>query len=74
MARQQRCALHLCSPFQRLGDWVAIQSDSGDPAMWGQIDRLLNMTAERIREMGGSVEMADVGTHQVNTGRNISST
>ncbi|XP_046872284.1 beta-Ala-His dipeptidase-like [Hypomesus transpacificus] len=56
---------------QRLGDWVAIQSDSGDPAMWGQIDRLLNMTAERIREMGGSVEMADVGTHQLPSGQTV---
>uniref|UniRef100_A0A4W5R7R2 Peptidase M20 dimerisation domain-containing protein n=1 Tax=Hucho hucho TaxID=62062 RepID=A0A4W5R7R2_9TELE len=54
-----QCSLH------RLKEWVAVQSDSGDHTKWGEVERILNMTAVRIQEMGGTVEFADVGTHQV---------
>ncbi|KAM4633897.1 beta-Ala-His dipeptidase-like [Polymixia lowei] len=57
--------------IQRLGEWVAVQSESGDPDKWGEIEKMLNMTAERIREMGGHVELADVGTQQLASGETV---
>ncbi|KAG7469952.1 hypothetical protein MATL_G00134320 [Megalops atlanticus] len=56
---------------QRLGEWVAIQSDSSDPAMWREVKRLLNVTAQKIQEMGGRVEFADVGTQQLASGETV---
>nr|XP_046158609.1 poliovirus receptor-like isoform X1 [Oncorhynchus gorbuscha] len=50
---------------QRLREWVAVQSGSGDHTKWGEVERILNMTAVTIQEMGGTVDFADVGTHQV---------
>uniref|UniRef100_A0A8K9WQF9 Peptidase M20 dimerisation domain-containing protein n=1 Tax=Oncorhynchus mykiss TaxID=8022 RepID=A0A8K9WQF9_ONCMY len=44
---------------QRLKEWVAVQSDSGDHTKWGEVESILNMTAVRIQEMGGTVEFAD---------------
>ena len=44
---------------------MAVESDSSNPDKWGEIDKMLNMTAERLRELGASVELADVGTQQV---------
>ncbi|XP_078143337.1 cytosolic non-specific dipeptidase-like [Centroberyx gerrardi] len=54
--------------IQRLAEWVAVQSESADPAKWGEVEKMLNMTAERIRGMGGSVELADVGPQQLASG------
>uniref|UniRef100_A0A668AAP8 Carnosine dipeptidase 1 n=1 Tax=Myripristis murdjan TaxID=586833 RepID=A0A668AAP8_9TELE len=52
----------------RLAEWVAVQSESSDPAKWIEVEKMLNITAQRIREMGGSVELADVGTQQLSSG------
>ncbi|KAM6967812.1 beta-Ala-His dipeptidase-like [Aplochiton taeniatus] len=57
--------------IQRLQQWVAIPSDSGDPAKWFEIQKMLDITAEKIRQMGGSVELADVGAHQLPSGETI---
>ncbi|XP_029928322.1 beta-Ala-His dipeptidase [Myripristis murdjan] len=54
--------------IQRLAEWVAVQSESSDPAKWIEVEKMLNITAQRIREMGGSVELADVGTQQLSSG------
>ncbi|XP_029592377.1 beta-Ala-His dipeptidase-like, partial [Salmo trutta] len=56
---------------QRLKEWVAVQSNSGDHTKWGEVERILNMTAVRIQEMGGTVEFADVGTHQLPSGETV---
>uniref|UniRef100_A0A8C7M3B3 Peptidase M20 dimerisation domain-containing protein n=1 Tax=Oncorhynchus mykiss TaxID=8022 RepID=A0A8C7M3B3_ONCMY len=55
-----------------LREWVAVQSDSGDHTKWGEVERILNMTAVRIQEMGGTVDIADVGTHQLPSGETVS--
>ncbi|KAJ8005383.1 hypothetical protein DPEC_G00146050 [Dallia pectoralis] len=57
---------------QRLKEWVAIKSDSGDHTKWGQVETMLNMTAELIQKMGGKVELADSGTHQLPSGETVS--
>ncbi|KAJ8411546.1 hypothetical protein AAFF_G00163540 [Aldrovandia affinis] len=57
---------------QRLGEWVAVKSDSSDRALWGEVQTLLNMTADRLREMGAQVELADTGTQQLSSGESVS--
>ncbi|XP_010883469.1 beta-Ala-His dipeptidase [Esox lucius] len=56
---------------QRLKEWVAIKSDSGDHTKWGEVETMLNMAAERIKKMGGKVELADAGTHQLPSGETV---
>uniref|UniRef100_A0A8C8J6M7 Peptidase M20 dimerisation domain-containing protein n=1 Tax=Oncorhynchus tshawytscha TaxID=74940 RepID=A0A8C8J6M7_ONCTS len=56
---------------QRLREWVTVQSNSGDHTKWGEVERILNMTAVRIQEMGGTVDFADVGTHQLPSGETV---
>ncbi|KAJ8288342.1 hypothetical protein COCON_G00010010 [Conger conger] len=56
---------------QRLGEWVAVKSDSSHRVHWGDIHRILNMTADRIKEMGGQVEFADIGTQQLSDGESL---
>ncbi|XP_064197806.1 cytosolic non-specific dipeptidase [Anguilla rostrata] len=56
---------------QRLREWVAIKSDSSDRTLWGETHKILNMTANRIQEMGGQVEFADIGTQKLSNGESV---
>ncbi|KAJ8290926.1 hypothetical protein GJAV_G00019260 [Gymnothorax javanicus] len=56
---------------QTLGEWVAVKSDSSDPALWGEIHSILNMTANKIKELGGQVEFAEIGTQQLPNGESV---
>nr|BAF48785.1 serum carnosinase [Anguilla japonica] len=56
---------------QRLREWVAVKSDSNDHTLWGEIHKILNMTANRIQEMGGQVEFADIGTQKLSNGESV---
>ncbi|XP_020353452.1 beta-Ala-His dipeptidase [Oncorhynchus kisutch] len=56
---------------QRLREWVTVQSNSGDHTKWGEVERILNMTAVRIQEMGGTVDFADIGTQQLPSGETV---
>ncbi|MFT7816297.1 beta-Ala-His dipeptidase-like [Arapaima gigas] len=56
---------------QRLGEWVAVPSDSSQPALWGEVEKVLRMAEDRITAMGGKVEFADVGSHQLPGGESI---
>lgn len=53
-----------CS-FQRLADWVQVQSVSAWPEKRGEIKRMMEMAAEDIKRLGGEVEMVDIGTQKV---------
>ncbi|KPP73489.1 serum carnosinase-like, partial [Scleropages formosus] len=52
------------SILQRLREWVAIPSDSSQPSLWGEVERMLHVAADKITAMGGTVEFADVGSHE----------
>ncbi|KAI1885528.1 hypothetical protein AGOR_G00204710 [Albula goreensis] len=56
---------------QRLGEWVAVKSDSSNQALWGEVRKSLNMTSDRIQAMGGQVEFAEVGTKQLPNGESV---
>lgn len=42
-----------------------MESDSSDVTKRSDLDRMMDMTAEKLRLIGGSVEMIDVGTQAV---------
>ncbi|XP_066572167.1 beta-Ala-His dipeptidase isoform X1 [Amia ocellicauda] len=56
---------------QTLKQWVGIKSDSSDPRTWNEVERILNVTAVKIRDLGGIVEFADVGKQQMPNGESI---
>ncbi|XP_018618344.2 beta-Ala-His dipeptidase-like [Scleropages formosus] len=56
---------------QRLREWVAIPSDSSQPSLWGEVERMLHVAADKITAMGGTVEFADVGSHELPSGASL---
>lgn len=57
----------VCSP-QKLADWVAIQSVSAWPEKRGEIKKMMDVAAADIRQLGGSVELVDIGNQKVGAG------
>ncbi|CAM4524047.1 unnamed protein product [Caretta caretta] len=57
---------------QRLKDWVAIESNSNDPAERHLVTNMMLLAEERIRKLGGTVEMVDLGMHELPNGNKIS--
>ncbi|XP_028673047.1 beta-Ala-His dipeptidase-like isoform X1 [Erpetoichthys calabaricus] len=53
---------------QTLKEWVAIESDSSSSALFGKVMQMVNVTAEKIRSLGGDVELADIGSQQMPDG------
>lgn len=51
--------------FQRLADWVAVQSVSAWPEKRGEIKKMMEIAAKDIEKLGGTVELVDVGTQKV---------
>lgn len=50
---------------QKLADWVAIQSVSAWPEKRGEIRRMMEVAAGDIKQLGGSVELVDIGKQKV---------
>uniref|UniRef100_A0AAY5KIP3 Peptidase M20 dimerisation domain-containing protein n=1 Tax=Esox lucius TaxID=8010 RepID=A0AAY5KIP3_ESOLU len=49
---------------QTLRDWVAVESDSSDVLKRPDCHRMMDMTAEKLRAMGGKVELVDIGVQE----------
>ncbi|KAJ8005382.1 hypothetical protein DPEC_G00146040 [Dallia pectoralis] len=56
---------------QTLRDWVAVESDSSDVSRRPDCQRMMNMTAEKLRAMGGNVELVDIGVQQLSNGQTV---
>lgn len=50
---------------QKLAEWVAIQSVSAWPEKRGDIRRMVEVAAADIKQLGGSVELVDIGKQKV---------
>ncbi|KAG8442263.1 hypothetical protein GDO86_011168 [Hymenochirus boettgeri] len=57
--------------IQRLKDWVAIQSDSSDPRKRQDVNKMMEVTKDFILQLGGTVEMADIGEQRLANGETI---
>ncbi|XP_006121464.1 beta-Ala-His dipeptidase-like [Pelodiscus sinensis] len=57
---------------QRLKDWIAIESDSNDPEKRHLVTNMMLLAEERIRTLGGTVEMVDLGMQELPNGNKIS--
>ena len=51
--------------FQALRDWVAIESDSSNVLKRPDLHRMMEMTAQKLRLMGGAVQLVDIGEQEV---------
>ncbi|EFB24585.1 hypothetical protein PANDA_013727, partial [Ailuropoda melanoleuca] len=56
---------------QKLAEWVAIQSVSAWPEKRGEIRRMLEVAAADIKQLGGSVELVDIGKQKLPDGSEI---
>ncbi|XP_053324331.1 beta-Ala-His dipeptidase-like [Spea bombifrons] len=56
---------------QRLKDWVAVESDSSDPTKRDLVNNMMQITKDFILKLGGSVEMAEVGEQELQSGKKI---
>lgn len=50
---------------QKLAEWVAIQSVSAWPEKRGEIRKMMEVAAADITQLGGSVELVDIGNQKV---------
>ncbi|KTF74685.1 hypothetical protein cypCar_00041399 [Cyprinus carpio] len=57
--------------IETLRQWIAVESDSSDVTKRSDLHRMMDMTAEKLRLIGGSVEMVDVGTQTLPNGSSI---
>ncbi|GAB5579579.1 beta-Ala-His dipeptidase isoform X1 [Prionailurus iriomotensis] len=57
--------------IKKLAEWVAIQSVSAWPEKRGEIRRMLEVAAADIKQLGGSVELADIGKQKLPDGSEI---
>uniref|UniRef100_A0A3P8XHF6 Peptidase M20 dimerisation domain-containing protein n=1 Tax=Esox lucius TaxID=8010 RepID=A0A3P8XHF6_ESOLU len=56
---------------QTLRDWVAVESDSSDVLKRPDCHRMMDMTAEKLRAMGGKVELVDIGVQELPNGQTV---
>ncbi|XP_069813958.1 beta-Ala-His dipeptidase isoform X2 [Dendropsophus ebraccatus] len=56
---------------QSLKDWLAVPSDSSDPQLREELIRMVHMTAERIRNLGATVQLVDMGFETLHGGQRI---
>uniref|UniRef100_A0A672M507 Cytosolic non-specific dipeptidase-like n=1 Tax=Sinocyclocheilus grahami TaxID=75366 RepID=A0A672M507_SINGR len=57
--------------IETLRQWIAVESDSSDVTKRSDLHRMMDMTAEKLRLVGGSVEMVDVGMQALPNGSSI---
>ncbi|XP_078073285.1 cytosolic non-specific dipeptidase-like isoform X3 [Mustelus asterias] len=56
---------------QRLKEWIAIQSESGNPTKREDVIRMMQVVGEMIKHLGGTVELTDVGNEEFADGKII---
>ncbi|XP_063779427.1 beta-Ala-His dipeptidase-like isoform X2 [Pseudophryne corroboree] len=56
---------------QNLKEWVAVPSDSSDPQYRPELIRMVEMTAERIKTLGASVQLVDMGFERLYDGQQV---
>lgn len=56
---------------KKLAEWVAIQSVSAWPEKRGEIRRMMEVAAADIKQLGGSVQLVDIGTQKLPDGSEI---
>ncbi|KAM4688465.1 beta-Ala-His dipeptidase-like [Discoglossus pictus] len=56
---------------QDLKEWLAVPSDSSDPLLREELTRMVNITAERVRALGATVDLIDMGTETLSDGQII---
>ncbi|XP_021097814.1 cytosolic non-specific dipeptidase isoform X2 [Heterocephalus glaber] len=57
--------------IKKLAKWVAIQSVSAWPEKRGEIRRMMEVAAADIQQLGGSVELVDIGKQKLPDGSEI---
>lgn len=57
--------------IKKLAEWVAIQSVSAWPEKRGEIRRMMEVAAADIKQLGGSVELVDIGNQKLPDGSEI---
>lgn len=50
---------------QVLREWVAIESDSSNILRRPDLHRMMELVAEKLRLMGGMVQLVDIGEQEV---------
>ncbi|XP_066480543.1 cytosolic non-specific dipeptidase-like [Tiliqua scincoides] len=53
---------------KRLQDWVAIESDSSDPFKRQELIQMMHIAEERIKQLGGTVDLVELGEQQLSNG------
>ncbi|KAM3873191.1 cytosolic non-specific dipeptidase [Diretmus argenteus] len=56
---------------EALQDWVAVESDSSDVSKRAELHRMMEMTAQKLRLMGGTVELVDIGEQVLPDGQTL---
>uniref|UniRef100_A0A3Q3GAW4 Carnosine dipeptidase 1 n=1 Tax=Labrus bergylta TaxID=56723 RepID=A0A3Q3GAW4_9LABR len=56
---------------EALRDWVAIESDSSNVQKRPELHRMMEMTAQKLRLMGGTVELVDIGEQELPDGQTV---
>nr|XP_057913328.1 cytosolic non-specific dipeptidase isoform X1 [Doryrhamphus excisus] len=54
-----------------LREWVAVESDSSNVMKRSHVHHMMDVTAEKLRQVGGSVQLIDVGNQEFPDGRSI---
>ena len=63
---QMKCVCPcVCVCFQALREWVAIESDSSNVLKRPDLHHMMEMVAQKLRLMGGNVELVDIGEQEV---------
>lgn len=57
--------------IKKLAEWVAIQSVSAWPEKRGEIKKMMEVAAADIKQLGGSVELVDIGKQKLPDGSEI---
>uniref|UniRef100_A0AAY3ZZM2 Peptidase M20 dimerisation domain-containing protein n=1 Tax=Denticeps clupeoides TaxID=299321 RepID=A0AAY3ZZM2_9TELE len=61
----------VASYVQTLREWVAVESDSSDVSKRPELHHMMNLTADKLRSLGGKVEMVDIGLQELPDGKSI---
>ncbi|XP_020657470.3 beta-Ala-His dipeptidase isoform X1 [Pogona vitticeps] len=57
---------------QNLAEWVAVESDSIQPQLRGEVTRMMKIAAARLQDLGAKTTLVDIGVQQLPDGQNIS--
>lgn len=55
--------------IKALQDWVAIESDSSNVLKRQELHHMMQKAAQKLRLMGGTVELVDIGEQEVSNSR-----